>query len=92
MSCIYHKVIHTDLDYQNAHQHCVNHGHCLNPTQCPMFKSCPAHVCGKNMFLAWTSSTCDGYDSSSCSGCDSSSCSGCEDDLLKAVNQMSRKP
>lgn len=94
MSCPYHKKIHVESDYKNAHQGCVQHGHCLNPTQCPLFKTCPAHVGGKNMFLSWSSSQCEHTDSSSSSQCghdDSSSCSGCEDDLLKEINNLCKK-
>jgi hypothetical protein len=90
MSCYYHQKVHTEEEY--THINCLHHGHCLNPIECPLFKNCPAHVNGKNMFLAWSVGhrkvTCHGdHLSSSCS----SSCSASEDDLLKACNQVFNK-
>jgi hypothetical protein len=54
MSCYYHQKVHTKEEYKNTHINCLHHGHCLNPIECPLFKNCPAHVNGRNMFLAWS--------------------------------------
>ena len=50
--CPYHKIMHTKGDLF-GHSSCKRHGHCLNPVQCTLFKSCPMHQNGANMFLAW---------------------------------------
>lgn len=51
--CPYHNTFHGP-DPNEKHEGCKTHGHCLFPIQCPTFGTCPMHIGGKNLFLAWS--------------------------------------